>query len=323
MTMLWPMRAAFAVLGRVAPGFAADRALEIFFTPRGPRASRRVRAFVSTGRPFAVSVDGERVAGRSWGNGPAVYLVHGWAGVGGQLAAFAKPLLANGFRVVTFDAPGHGESAGRRSSIVHFAKALQEASAKEGKPHAVIAHSLGAAATIRALSQGLKLERAVFLGPTGGPRDWAERFRVQLGIPPHVMSLMRERSESWLGASWDEFDVARLARGQTAPLLIFHDRDDAEVPWSDGAAIAGAWAGARLVTTAGLGHRRILRDERVVSQAVSFVRGESVEAGSWAPSCASPGCANTPTETGFCESCALETALYFRDGRRGSWADVR
>ena len=58
------------------------------------------------------------------------------------------------------------------------------------------------------------------------------------------------------------------------PLLVFHDRDDAEVPWSDGAAIAGAWPGARLVTTAGLGHRRILRDERVVSQAVAFVKGE-------------------------------------------------
>ena len=323
MTMQWPVRATFAVLGRVAPGYAADRAVDLFFTPRGPRASRRVSAFVSTGRPFSVSVDGERVAAWSWGNGPRVYLVHGWAGVGAQLAEFARPLLANGFRVVTFDAPGHGASAGRRSSIVHFAKALREVAATEGEPHAVIAHSLGAAATIRALSQGLKLGRAVFLGPTGGPRDWAERFRVHLGVPPHVMSLMRERSERWLGASWEEFDVPRLARGQAAPLFVFHDRDDAEVPWSDGAAIADAWAGAQLVTTVGLGHRRILRDERVVSQAVSFVKGEPVEAGSWAPSCASPGCKNAPTETGFCEGCGLESALYFRDGRRGAWADAR
>lgn len=271
MTTLWPVRAAFAVLGRLAPDLAATWALDLFFTPRGRRRSRRISAFLETGRRFDVSVDGQRVAGWSWGHGPNVYLLHGWAGVGGQLAAFGPPLLANGFRVVTFDAPGHGASAGRRSSIVHFARALQEVVAKEGRAHAVVAHSLGAAAAIRALTQGLEVERTVFVGPTGGPREWAERFRKQLGVPPPVMSLMRERSERWLGASWEEFDVPKLARSQTGPLLIFHDRHDAEVPWSDGAAIASAWPGARLVTTTGLGHRRILRDERVVSEAVSFV----------------------------------------------------
>ena len=138
----------------------------------------------------------------------------------------------------------------------------------------MIAHSLGAAAAVRALTQGLEVGRAVFVGPTGGPRDWAERFRRELGVPAHVMSAMRARSERWLGASWDDFDIPALARSQAVPLLVIHDRDDAEVPWSDGAAIAAAWPGARLVTTAGLGHRRILRDEGVVSQAVAFVKDE-------------------------------------------------
>ncbi len=275
MTMRWPVRAAFAILGRVAPGLAARWALDLFFTPGGRRRSHRVSAFLAAARPFEVEVGGKRVAAWSWGDGPSVYLVHGWAGVGGQLAAFVPPLVAGGFRVVTFDAPGHGASAGRRSSIIHFAKALRHVVAREGRAHAVIAHSLGAAATVRALTEGVDIGRAVFVGPTGGPRDWAERFRHHLGVPAHVMASMRERSERWLNASWDDFDIPALARSQTAPLLVLHDRDDAEVPWSDGAAIAGAWPEARLVTTAGLGHRRILRDERVVAQAVSFVKGEN------------------------------------------------
>ena len=273
------VRIGLAAASRVAPGLAADWALDLFFTPRGRRGSGRVNAFLVAGRRFHVSVDGERVAGWSWGSGPNVYLVHGWAGVGGQLAAFGKTLLANGYRVVTFDAPGHGASEGRRSSIVHFAKALRSVAAQEGEPHAVIAHSLGAAATLRALTQGLKLQRAVFVGPTVGPRDWSERFRVRLGLSREVMALMRTRSERWLGASWEDFDVPRLARGQTAPLLVLHDRDDRDVPWTDGAAIARNWPGATLVTTKGLGHTRILRDDRVVEQAVSFVKGEAVAGG--------------------------------------------
>lgn len=274
MTARSPIRAAFAVLGRVAPGLAAALALDLFFTPRGRRGSGRANDFLAAARRFEVSAGGQRVAAWSWGDGPAVYLVHGWAGAGRQLAAFGPPLLAGGFRVVAFDAPGHGASAGRRSSILHFAGALQEVVAREGRAHAVIAHSLGAAAVVRALTQGLEAGRAVFVGPTGGPSDWAARFRRDLGVPLHVMASMRARSERWLGASWDDFDIPKLARAQSTPLLVIHDRDDAEVPWSDGAAIAAAWPGARLVTTAGLGHRRILRDERVVDLAASFVRGE-------------------------------------------------
>ena len=271
MSAAWAIRSTFAVLGRVAPSLAATLALDLFFTPRGRRRSARVDAVLASARRFEVVAGGDRVTGWAWGDGPAVYLVHGWAGLGGQLAAFVPPLVASGFRVVTFDAPGHGASGGRRTSIVHFAEALRQVVAAEGEAHGVIAHSLGAAATVRALTQGLGVKRAVFVGPTGGPRDWAERFRGHLGVPAHVMATMRARSERWLGVSWDEFDIPALARGQAVPLLVVHDRDDAEVPWSDGAAIASEWPGARLVTTTGLGHRRILRDAQVVAEAVSFV----------------------------------------------------
>jgi pimeloyl-ACP methyl ester carboxylesterase len=304
----------------VAPGLAADWALDLFFTPRGRRGSRRIRSLLSGARPFDVTVDGGRLACWSWGEGPCVYLLHGWAGVGGQLGAFVPPLLASGFRVVTFDAPGHGASTGRRSSIVHFARALQEIVAQEGPAHAVIAHSLGAAAATRAFAQGLEADRAVYIGPTGGPRDWAERFRRHLGVPRPVMAAMRERAERWLGASWDEFDVAALARGQTTPLLVFHDRHDAEVPWSDGAGITSAWPGAQLVTTNGLGHRRILRDPRVVSQAVSFVKGGPQDTRGAFATCARAGCGNHAAEEGLCEGCALETSLYLRDARQDAWA---
>jgi pimeloyl-ACP methyl ester carboxylesterase len=230
------------------------------------------------------------------------------------MAAFGPPLLTSGFRVVAFDAPGHGASDGHRSSIVHFARALRLLAEREGEPHAVIAHSLGAAATAYALTQGLRVKRAVFVSPTAGPWDWVDRFRELLGVPPQVMDAMRARSEAWLGESWDEFDVPKLARSQATPLLVVHDRDDAEVPWTDAAAIAGAWPGAKLLTTTGHGHRRILRDPAVVREAVSFVKGETATRSAL---CSRPGCENPRGEGDLCETCDLEHSLYVRDGRRG------
>ena len=52
---------------------------------------------------------------------------------------------------------------------------------------------------------------------------------------------------------------------------MVHDQDDAEVRWAEGAAIAAAWPGAELLTTRGLGHRRILRDPAVVAHVTDFI----------------------------------------------------
>ncbi len=56
------------------------------------------------------------------------------------------------------------------------------------------------------------------------------------------------------------------------PLLVIHDRDDREVRWDDGAAIAAAWPRAELVTTTGLGHHRIVSDGAVIQQVLGFLR---------------------------------------------------
>jgi pimeloyl-ACP methyl ester carboxylesterase len=57
----------------------------------------------------------------------------------------------------------------------------------------------------------------------------------------------------------------------TPPLLLVHDRDDTETAWSDSADIARSWPEARLVSTTGLGHYRILRDPAVVAEVAGFV----------------------------------------------------
>jgi pimeloyl-ACP methyl ester carboxylesterase len=74
----------------------------------------------------------------------------------------------------------------------------------------------------------------------------------------------------------------------TPPLLLIHDRQDAETGWADSDAIARAWPGARLVTTTGLGHRRILRDPAVIAEVAGFL-GSPLTARARPPAVRSPG----------------------------------
>ena len=82
---------------------------------------------------------------------------------------------------------------------------------------------------------------------------------------------MRGRLERRLGFSWKDLNIPAFAPEMRVPLLVIHDRDDREVGWNDGAAIARSWPGAELVTTTGLGHHRIVSDPAVIRQVVTFL----------------------------------------------------
>ena len=264
-------RTLFRGITPVAPGAAAALALTLFRRPPRHRDSAEEREAIARAEPLFLSLDGKPLAAWRWGQGPAVLLVHGWGSRGSRLASFIAPLTEAGYSVVAFDAPGHGGSAGRLSSLPQFISALERLGRELGSLEAIIAHSMGSAATTLAMARGLPVRRVVFLAPAADPAGYSERFAEALGLTPDVLRRMKQSIERRFGQPWEDFDVLRAARKMTAPLLVFHDRDDRDVAWTDGEAIAAAWPGAELVSTEGLGHRRIVHDPGVVSRTIAFL----------------------------------------------------
>ena len=265
------LRAGFPVLGAVAPPLAARLAGRLFMTPPRHKTSEREWIVLSRATPCRVSSGGRAIATWSWGEGPAVLLVHGWGSRGARLHSFVEPLVEMGYRVVAFDAPGHGESAGRTSSLPEFAQSIAAVDAALGPFQALVAHSFGGPSTTLALSQGLVVPRLVFIAPPASPAAFTREFARVLAIPAHVIRRMTRHFERRFGIPWDGLDVPSLAPRMRSALLVVHDRDDAEIPWTDGAAIARAWPGAELVTTTGLGHKRIVHEPTVVDRAIAFL----------------------------------------------------
>jgi pimeloyl-ACP methyl ester carboxylesterase len=258
----------------IAPGAAAALAERLFFRAPSSAVSPRGQEFLDRGTQFELWVDGRRVTGWTWGEGRPTYLVHGWGGRAGRLYPLAEAVMGAGRRLVLFDAPGHGASGKGLSSMPEFARSLQAVVASNGPADAIVAHSLGAAATALATSWGLTARRFVFLAPAANPGDWAAKFATALGLHASVMQRLRARSERRLRFSWNDLDARVHSRRMTAPLLVIHDHQDDTVPFSDGAEIARSWPGARLVETTGLGHRDLLRDPAVLSRVHEFINSD-------------------------------------------------
>ena len=270
-------RAAFRGLSLMAPRAAASLAESLFLKPLRLRAPLREQWWATDAEEITLPWRGQPVlAGWSWGwSGRVVLLVHGWGGRGLQMGAFAAPLVEAGFRVVAFDAPGHGKSPGGQSSLPEFAAAVEEVSAYLGGVEAIVAHSFGAAATTMTLGTSTHIEhppeRLVYVAPASDFESIAGRFSDLTGFTPKVVGQMRRRIEKRFDLRWQDVHPQVLAESMSQELLIFHDLEDQEVPLRDSRTLARAWPKAQLHQTQGLGHHGILRQEEIVTKATEFL----------------------------------------------------
>ncbi|HEY3873203.1 MAG TPA: alpha/beta hydrolase [Actinocrinis sp.] len=306
---LGAIRSAFGALEHTAPGLGAQWAGRLWCTPVRPSADAVARSRAGgrgelrtlriplpdwTGRD-PLDRDGRRkrprqveIAAEIWGpaDGPLVYLLHGWGGWRGQFAPIARALAEAGCRAVAFDAPSHGDSGPGsvgpgRSLLPDFSNSLTEVARLLGPARAVVAHSLGGGCAALAALDGLETERLAVIAPAVDPIRYTQTLALALGFGERIRTRMVRIAERRTGTDFAHFDVVRRAAGRDdlPPLLVVHDEDDADVPFSQGAAVAGTWSGAELLATQGLGHRRVLRDERVVGAVTDFAAGRAAVGG--------------------------------------------
>jgi len=261
----------------LAPGLAGLWAERLFLTPPKPRYPTSEFFDLIDARQSFVRHRGRHLATWRWGplEAPAVLLAHGWGGRATQMKRFVFHLAAAGYRVVAYDQPAHGLSEGRLSGLPDFADAMLEVARHHGNVQAVIAHSLGGPATAVALSRGLPAARVVMVSPPSDLVGYSRRFARWLAIPERVRRAMQAAIEERFGVRWADLEISRLAPRLHVEALVIHDRHDSQVPWQQGAALARQWPGARLMSTRGLGHGRILEDDAVSRAAVDFIAGRS------------------------------------------------
>lgn len=271
------LRVQFAVLDRTRPDASAARAMSIWTTLPG-NPGRRKDFRPGPGEVTRLTtVRGGDVVVEAWGDGPPVYLVHGWGGWRGQLGAFVAPLLERGHRVVAFDAPGHGEAddgvlGPGKGTFPEMTEALAAVAEHVGPARGVVGHSLGCHVAASVVHRGLRADRLALVAPSNDFGEITHQFAQILGFSERTRSRMESIMADFLGEPIHHFDLAPLgADGELPETLVVHDRRDKETPFEVGERLAASWPTARLLATDGLGHQRILVDDDVVARVVEHV----------------------------------------------------
>lgn len=279
------LRLALAATAKLSPALAVNWAQRLFLRAQRypwPAAEQACLQRAEIGTLYTAGLpqlewDGLAMRTYRWGEARrgTVALLHGWAGRASQFHVLIDALVAAGYQVVAIDAPGHGASGGGETSVLHFINAIERLVRNVGPVTAVIAHSVGGAATVNALAAGLRAQRAVLIAPAADLKAFSQLVARQLGLSEPLRQALQQKVERRFGLPWQSLHAVDRACELTLPGLVIHDEKDNEVPWRVGSAIAQAWPQAQLATTRGLGHRRLLKDSNVIEQVLAFVGADT------------------------------------------------
>jgi pimeloyl-ACP methyl ester carboxylesterase len=285
------IRGVFAAAEHVAPRLTGRAAFELFCrTPNAKilsdgerRAVDRAAGFMAEARHHRLKTKngcvmvhefrpepGRRAAG-------TVLVIHGWRSRTEYMRTLIEAYRDAGYKVVSLDLPGHGQSQGRRLTLVSAVEAARLTGEWFGPFVAVVGHSFGGAVAANAVAGSVKdvpplaAERLVLIAaPSSLPAIFND-FSRMLSVGPRSQAAMADRVERIAGRPLHEFTGDRQLAGTPVPTLVIHAPDDREVSADHARLYAAAGDHVRLYWADGLGHLRILADKGVVERAVGFV----------------------------------------------------
>jgi predicted alpha/beta hydrolase family esterase len=275
-------RGFFQAFGGVFPRWTAQLAYKIFGTPRWRARHTRPDALILAARVVDFPFQNETIKCYEWGDAAAsktVLLAHGWESRGTALRMYVPDLLEKGYKIVAFDALGHGDSTGKRNNLLTNAQTVLALSKHYGGFYAAIAHSFGCASIIYAmdfLDKTLTINRLVFLAVPPRLRKIVEGVFQMLALPKAAQNKFIAHIDQMTGHSIEQTDVATASettKNHVEKLLLIHDEHD-EVTNIDAAKrIETTWKNALLLVTSGYGHFRIAKNPDVIKRIIGFING--------------------------------------------------
>ena len=258
MSSLTWIRGFNGTIGRIAPRWTAERMRRAFMMPgEWPPKDWELPLLASSERVtlrFGLSV-------LRWGEGPAVLLLHGWAGRPTQFAHLIEQLVGAGYSVYALDAPAHGRSPGRG-----------------GERGAVRPRLAGGRWRVAAAACGGRSFPGWRGGVAGGPDGAAQRSAGDgLGAVADSRTVAPVRSfRRFAGPGSLAFHPPGRASGghirgvpgcgalpSEMPGLVVHAGDDPRVAVENAERIHAAWPASRLLRLPGGGHYRLLGERRL------------------------------------------------------------
>jgi esterase/lipase len=256
----------------LAPWLAKRWFVDIFFSTAKYKLPYGEVEAADKASKYQIQFEGKAVQVYEWGVGKPVLMVHGWMGRATQFRKFISSFNAAGYKVVSFDATGHGKSDGKKSHIMEFADIAELLAKRYNGFEMIIGHSLGGVAAMHSIVNGAETNKLIMISsPTIGSeivKEFRKKIKATEDMVPYFESYVKRK----FGKNFKEYSAEYII-DQMKPidLLLIYDKDDREVSHVHPEVLIKKYPSAQFINTEGLGHTRILKDEIVIEKSLSYL----------------------------------------------------
>ena len=255
----------------VHPQKAAKIGFDIFCTIRKGRVKPEQKEFLDAAKFTVEEVMDQKIQIYKWpGNRETVLLLHGWESNTYRWRNLIKKLREKDIAILAFDAPAHGYSTGEMLHVPLYAHSLRHVLNKF-MPKKVVAHSMGGMTVLydHFINPESSIEKIVTVGSPCDFVNFMHHYQNLLKFNNKVWKAMDKRLKIWFDFHFDEFSSARFVSNNTKKGLLFHDKLDKQVAYTESVKVHESWKGSQLVLTEGLGHS--MHQEEVNDQIIDFL----------------------------------------------------
>jgi len=219
---------------------------------------------------------GKKISGYRWNYSQPkkLLILHGYESSSYKFDHFISKGIKQGYEVLAFDAPAHGQSEGKSVTLQDYVDMIRKVVEQYGPIDAFICHSFGGLALAHYL-ESVKPDphtRVVLIAPATETTTAIDSFfrflQLNDAVRKEFEALILQRS----GSKSSHFSISRAMKHIKVPILWIHDEDDKITPVTDVMKVKDkGYPNIEFMFTHGLGHSRIYRDAEVKKKIFSFL----------------------------------------------------
>jgi pimeloyl-ACP methyl ester carboxylesterase len=205
--------------------------------------------------------------------------MHGWAGRFSQFSEMIEALINGGFKVIGIDAPGHGLSGGKETSLPEFARAIEMVIQVKGPIAGAIGHSLGGVSLLLSRKNGLEIPKIVTISMPSVASGIITEFLKKINGSQKTGEGLRKEVIKKFNKSFDDFSAISIVSKDfpKSDVMLIHDENDLEAPLYHFWEISKFFPEAKTKLTKGFGHNKILRDWGIAAEIIQYIKDKEKE----------------------------------------------
>lgn len=265
------------MLGLFSKKKAAEKAFQLFCTPQR-KSSKKASPVFEKAEKLKLLVNDTTVTGYRWNRHAGslkCLVIHGFESSAKNFDRYISLMIDKGYEVLAFDAPAHGESEGKQINVLIYKNMLEHIYSIFGPVHAFISHSFGGLAISLALEVLPHGEdtRVVLIAPATETSSSVDLLFNILQLNGHIRKEFEQLITDLGKKPLQWYSISRVLSHIKAKVLWIHDEEDNITPFRDVEPVMKLnHPHVEFMITKGWGHRRIYREEEVVTRVGEFLK---------------------------------------------------